>query len=56
MGTVQSIEGLFDAGIAAIGSIGSLFGGSTKWAEDIIKYEATNEWIGKPLDSVTQIG
>ena len=50
-GLLKGIEGVFDAGVGLIGGIGGAFGADTQWAEDIIKFDATDEWYYKGFEN-----
>ncbi len=50
-GLSKGVEGIVDAGVGVAGSIGSVFGVDTQWAEDIIKFDATNEWYYKGFEN-----
>lgn len=43
-GVASLFEGVVDIGVGLAGEIGGLFGTDKKWAEDIIKFDATQEW------------
>lgn len=48
-------EGIVDAVIGVAGGVGSIFGADTQWAEDIIAFDATQEWYyGAWEDDFTQ--
>lgn len=43
-GVVKLFEGVVDAGAMIAGGIGSIFGADTKWAEDFVARDLTQEW------------
>lgn len=43
-GLLKGVEGVIDAGVGFVGGIGDLFGADTEWAEDIVKFDATQNW------------
>lgn len=43
-GVVKLFEGVVDAGAMLAGGIGSIFGADTKWAEDFVARDLTQEW------------
>ena len=43
-GLLKLVEGVVDAGVGIGGAVGGIFGADTDWAEDIIKFDATQEW------------
>lgn len=54
-GLLKLVEGVVDAGVSIAGGVGGLFGADTQWAEDIVKFDATQEWYyGAWEDDFTQ--
>lgn len=43
-GVVKLFEGVVDAGAMIAGGVGSIFGADTKWAEDFVARDLTQEW------------
>ena len=52
-GLAKLVEGVVDAGVSIAGGIGGLFGADTKWAEDFVKFDATQEWWYSWEDDIT---
>ena len=50
-GLLKGIEGIVDAAVSVAGWAGGLFGADTKWAEDIVKFDATNEWYYETFEN-----
>lgn len=54
-GLLKLVEGVADAAVGIAGGIGGIFGADTQWAEDIISFDATQEWYyGAWEDDFTQ--
>ena len=54
-GLLKGIEGVVDAAVSIAGGIGGLFGADTEWAENIVEFDATQEWYyGAFEDDLTQ--
>lgn len=54
-GLLKGIEGVVDAAVSIAGGIGGLFGADTEWAENIVEFDATQEWYyGAWEDDFTQ--
>lgn len=55
-GLLKGIEGLVDSVVSVAGGIGGALGVDTKWAEEIVKFNATDEWYYKGFENnLTQI-
>lgn len=54
-GAAKGIEGIIDAGAGVVGAVGGIFDkGFQEDVKRVIEYDATNEWLGKPLDELTK--
>ncbi len=53
-GILGGVEGLVDLGIGVVGAIGGIFDDDfEKSVKDVIEYNATHEWVEKPIDELT---
>ena len=52
-GLGKGLEGVVDAAVSIAGEVGSWFGADTQWAEDIVKFDAAQEWWYNWEDKVT---
>lgn len=54
-GAVKGVEGIVDFGIGAVGAVGGLFDEDFRdGAQKAVEYDATQEWLGRHIDKLTE--